>query len=607
MAIDNIQKAILMLEIKNIRLKNFWSYGDYDTKLNLNNLGPCLITGEVVDHADVDPKKTSNGAGKSAIIEAMLWCLFGRTMRIPNPGNKVVNFFTNKDCLVEIEFCNGDVLRRTRNLSGHNDLLLIKDGEDISLGTTTMEQQRLNNLLGLDWDIFCGSTFFSQFGKSWMEISDTKRKEALEREFHLDKIKLYASAAKSRLDIAKSEQEKLKWEADGIQGDIDRHTEEITSFSTASKQFDQIKQGKISSVLSRISDIQAQITNIPDVDIEKLEQHWRTWEEISRKIDMQRDKVKDLQWVANNISRDIQNNQALINKWQGKKSVCSACEQPISARHVASKIATPQQKITALQAQAEENRKATERKKASILLVAEAANKKKPTMSLVEAKNLLSKKTQLQKQITQEQKLIEQISSEQNHYDDTINTLKTKLGALKKSLSTINNKIAKFDTIILHINYIYRAYHDRRKIKSYMLSEYIPYLNNRIAYYLEKFKLDLKIEFTNALGIKNEYWGYESFSGGECKRFDVAMMLAIFDLHTLMYGRHCNLLVFDEVDGRLDVVGAEILADIIRSDFADKVDTILVISQRTDMRSAMPSEIKIIREDRFSRISEILK
>ena len=81
----------------------------------------------------------------------------------------------------------------------------------------------------------------------------------------------------------------------------------------------------------------------------------------------------------------------------------------------------------------------------------------------------------------------------------------------------------------------------------------------------------------------------------------------MFDLHALMYGRHCNLIIFDEVDGRLDVNGAEIFADIIRSDFAGKVDSILVISQRVDMRGSLSSEIKITREDRFSRVAEILK
>ena len=174
-------------------------------------------------------------------------------------------------------------------------------------------------------------------------------------------------------------------------------------------------------------------------------------------------------------------------------------------------------------------------------------------------------------------------------------------------IKTTGSKLAKLDKLLLHYNYICRAYTDRRKIKSYMLSEYIPYLNGRIEYYCGRFGLDLKIEFTDALGTKNEKWGYDSFSGGECKRFDVAMMFAMFDLHTLMYGRQCNIIVFDEIDGRLDIRGAEAFVDVLKTDFADKVDSIFVISQRPDMRGVLPSEIKIVSEDRLSRIAEIIQ
>ena len=86
---------------------------------------------------------------------------------------------------------------------------------------------------------------------------------------------------------------------------------------------------------------------------------------------------------------------------------------------------------------------------------------------------------------------------------------------------------------------------------------------------------------------------------------DVAIMLALFDLHTIMYGRQCNVVAFDEAERSLDPNGVNTLIEIIKEDIADKVDAVLIISHCNTMHGTFQSEIKIVREDRFSKISEI--
>ena len=85
-----------MLELKSVSWRNFLSYGDYTSSLDLTNLGQCLITGQVIDedkdvYDDANPMsiRKSNGAGKSTIPSVIQWVLFGRTMHGPNPGSKI--------------------------------------------------------------------------------------------------------------------------------------------------------------------------------------------------------------------------------------------------------------------------------------------------------------------------------------------------------------------------------------------------------------------------------------------------------------------------------------------------------------------------------------
>jgi DNA repair exonuclease SbcCD ATPase subunit len=98
-------------------------------------------------------------------------------------------------------------------------------------------------------------------------------------------------------------------------------------------------------------------------------------------------------------------------------------------------------------------------------------------------------------------------------------------------------------------------------------------------------------------------WGYEYQSGGERKRTDLAFMLASYDFYEVMYGRQCNLMVLDEVDGRMDEDGIEGLISIIRNDLSSRIDNILIISHRNQMFDVFDRELKVKRINRFSILS----
>ena len=606
-----------MLELKSLLLRNYSSYGDYDTIIELDELGLCLITGEVHDGSEnSDEQKFSNGSGKSSIVEAILWCLFGRTMRVAQPGDKVINYFTGKGCIVELAFKNGDRVRRTRDVDGHNDLLYIRNGEDgkgddVSLGTNNMQQRQLEQQLGIDWDIFCGSTFFSQFGQSWMEISDQRRKEALEREFHMDRIQNYADVAKEKLGKSEEEQARLNTEVATATTSIESLNGQIEEFKSASAKFEEQKSLRVTQIEQIITQLRSQRTSIKFPDLDAVKKKWEIYNKAGEGLKPLQQALNTVQNEVNKIDLAIENEDGRIEEWTRKGPSCSECGRPYDKKFIAGKVEAPQTKLKELQAQKADA--AQKAKTAGLNLAAEQSKVQAliPPNTVAQIEMQIRDKQREQQridgQIASQEKALASAKAEENHFNESITSLGVRISKLIEQTAAAKLKVTRLDRLIAHLNYIYRAYSDRRKIKSYMLEEYIPYLNTRIAYYLGRFGFDLKIEFTNALGIKSDKWGYQQFSGGECKRFDVAMMLAMFYLHTLMYGRHCNVVVFDEVDGRLDMGGAEVFADIIKSDFAGKVDSVLVISQRLDMRGVLPTEMKIVREDRFSRVSEILK
>ena len=235
----------------------------------------------------------------------------------------------------------------------------------------------------------------------------------------------------------------------------------------------------------------------------------------------------------------------------------------------------------------------------------EQVEAKTADMSLDKAQSIIESYNSRRKQIESIKRQILAIEEEKNPHYEAIELIDAKIIDIKQNITAFEGKVEKNNYLIKHLNYIYKAYNDRNKIKSEVFREHIPFINGRLKHYLEVFGLDINIELTENLGIKSDKWGYDFESGGERKRTDVAFMLATFDFHEYMYGRQCNLLVLDEVDGRLDDDGINSLINIIKNDIASKVETVLIISHRPDMHDIFPSQINIIRENRFSRIESV--
>lgn len=597
-----------MIGIDEITIRNFMSFGDYDTTIKISDLKSCLLTGEVITDQDDNVEMDSNGAGKSALVNAILWCLFGRTMHSASPGDKVINWFSKKGCYVCIKMLNGDKVIRTRKeKDGHDDLLLIKNGEDVSLGTNKMQQAELNRQLNLDYTLFCGSVFFAQYSKPWMEMSPTARKSALEREFRIDRMQLYADIAKKRGAATEGEQDKLRTQVNQKQLHINQLSEEIKELEAASSTFDSDKQRRVAEAEELLGRFVASRDAIIVPDIEDLKAKWEAIGKIEKILSQKQQGIFKLEAQRRQIENDITYQENLIRKWNNKVGICSECEQQVSSEYVSGKTHDPEAKKESLRQQREMVELAIGREKSKLDEARNQLEARKPQKTVQSAMQDKAEWDRRNRNVVSQQKTIEDIKAEENHYAQSIQRLKGRIDESQKAIGELLTRLKRLDIIVLHWNYIYKLYSDRRKLKAQVLCEYIPILNERIAYYLSRFGTKLRIEFTDGLGVKSNYWDYDFFCGGERKRVDVAMMLAMFDLHTILYGRQSNILVLDEVDGRLDPRGAKSLADIVRNELSEKADTILVISHRMDMRGALASEIRIRKENDLSTVKEILR
>lgn len=605
-----------MLEFKSVSWQNFLSYGDYETKIELDNLGQCLITGEVVEDEDKEvydsgnpiPMRKSNGAGKSTIPSAIQWCLFGKTMHSSNPGNQIVNYFTGKDCRVTVEFKNGDKITRTRNTSGHNELFYAKGGEEQKFESDTLsvskhQQAQLAKEFGLDWDIFCGSVFFNQYGKPWMEMADAARKKAIERILHIDRFLYYAKVSKDKADTFDTKVERARESIKTLKDNIASYEKQIERLTEASNNFAEKQKERQKELLQdAIREKQARDKiDLPDID--KLSKRWEIVSKIETKL---REFRKEANKLASDISErngTIRSLNSSIENWKKKSGkICVSCEQDVPDSHTSSKIDPLLKKIEQEQATIDELKSKKVKIDKTILSTEELLESKKPSQTISDANDVHRQWKRHDNAIERNKSEAKRIGTESNPHEASIEETKKKLESAKAKISKLEGDIERDDYMGRHYSYIHKAYNDRTKIKSYVFQDHIPYINSRLSHYLDVFGLDVKIELTNSLGITSNMWGYKFESGGERKRTDVAFMLAMFDFHEQMYGRQCNVLVLDEVDGRIDDYGIDGLINVIKNDLAPKVESVIVISHKNMMFDTFPNEIKVVRTNRFSQL-----
>jgi DNA repair exonuclease SbcCD ATPase subunit len=710
-----------MLDIESIELRNFLSYGDYVTKIKVSKQGPTLVLGKVENDEETN---SSNGAGKSSLLTAFIWGLFGRTITNSNPGDKVVNFFVGSTCYVKIKTSDGWEIVRTRDCNGHSELVLLKDGDDETKSTNTNAQKKLNELFGLDYEIFTSSIFCGQFGKPFLEMAPVKRKEAIERLLGLDKLNGYADAAKGRSKEAEVDQGNIRSSIDVLKSSDEQYQDQIRENLTKKMEFDLNKKTKIAGLAAAIIEAQEKIEEAPTHDVEKLEKRWSACNEVASKIneynedieennnritilqgaasrarstlerysewepeeepDIEKirsqlalakkaeDKIAQLSDKSIDIKTEIQHQQievnALLEVIQGwgdqVNSNCASCLQEIGIEHASKQIEECEHRIkeaeelissqelqkskvdevinrlkqvkkpemTVAQAQAViksnnlirdeidnyqsvvkgsrqecvELAEANEKLEMAVASIGNKLDQLLPDITLDEARAEMKEYAHLCSQEQQLKDRIEEIRISKNPHALLIDGLKELLKTNREKLKEFDEKLENLDTLFKHYRYIHRSYSDRRKIKKWLMSELIPYLNNRVHYYLDKFDVNMNIKFTSTLDVESDKWSYEFCSGGERKRIDLSIMFGLYDLYTSIYGRQCNIMVLDEVDSKLDKHGVEAFADIINDLTAspESPDTVYVISHKRELESVFPTQIVIRKRNMFSVVDQ---
>lgn len=570
-----------MINFKTIRYKNFLSSGDTWTEIQLDRSSHTLIVGQ-------------NGAGKSTMLDAISFALFGKAHRNINKP-QLVNSVNGKGMRVEIEFQIG--AKEYKVVRGYKPVKfeIYVDGTLMNQNSHNKEYQKVleQNILKLTHKTFhqvvvLGSSSFIPF----MQLSALNRRDVIED--------LLDIGVFSKMNgLLREKQAALKEQINQVY-----HAIEINETKTEA-------QKKYIRDISKINN---------DVKRQKQDYITETTEEVERLVK----ENSETQNVANDVSSEITPKIAEANerlsklnsfesefntkikalvkdtKFYEKNDHCPTCDQDIEDELKERKLAEAKEKASELQSGSVK----VQQEKESVLEEIEALNAKQ-----LEVQDLLQKvQVNLQTIATHNtnvDKAREEIESlSDNHSDlaqanDDYDVLVSEYHELMESRNKLNDQSA--------YNGVISEMLKDSGIKTKIIKQYLPVINQLVNQYLQildfyvHFDLDEKFEETIKSRFRDAF-SYDSFSEGEKQRIDLALLFSWRQVAKMKNSISTNLLILDETfDSSLDEAGIDNLMKIIHT-LGDDTNVFIISHKGEMLEGKFESKIEFVKSKNFSKM-----
>lgn len=551
--------------------------------------------------------KAENGSGKSTILDALAFVLFGKPYRNIKLG-QLVNRFNDKDLEVELEFEIGK--DRYSIMRGYKPAKfnLSKNGQDLSvLSAKKLNQEEIDKLLGINYVLFKNIVAVaSTYNKPFLMLSAGERRNLIEVIFNIYVIASMLNEVKRRNKMNQTQQQLNVVTMSGLNEQIVSVEKFVNETAKIIEKFEQDKKMAIKKIESDIASEENLISqcekNISIADKKSAELVKQVDDkEVTQKYT---ESVSDLNTAERIIQEVTETLESLKNQ-----SVCPVCGSELTNEHASAHIEELNRKLEKNKSNIERlttdiadlkgklNKIRDNKKLYDMIAVKKAEQVNKFDNAKREIEELLQKKKQ-------QESLVCNIDIEQ--YKNQFSSLQSRIADLSVDITRLDKKI-NLDKILTEIL-------GDSGLKTFFFKQLLPQLNSQVNKYITAFNLQITLEFDqnlNALIQQGKYeCEYASFSAGERARIDMAILLAFFDISRNISNWSCNVLFIDEVmDGGVDAAGVEqfisTLFNVVSGDMHQKLGIYLISHKLGNVDVAWDSIVEINKTNRFSELTVV--
>lgn len=570
-----------MIKFKKLKFRNFLSTGNYFTEILFDRSPNTLVIGE-------------NGSGKSTMLDALCFVLFGKAFRSINKP-QLVNSINLKDCLVECEFSIGKKEYKVIRGIKPNIFEIYCNKELVNQDAAMKDYQEYLEkfILKLNYKSFTqivilGSASFVPF----MQLSAADRRDIIEDLLDIQIFSTMNSLLKDRTQENK----------ESVSANKQLTEVKAATFNLQQAHINKLKSNDADLIKKYNEEIEKHNTNIQLVNESTsslLSECEKITKEIRDKSDIE-SKLKKITKIESQIESNVSKFRKDINFFH-QNDDCPTCRQKIQEEFKTEQIKTLESKIS----ESEDGLKKLE-------------------TTLIEHQNRLNIIVDKQQQLQNLQMSIATNNTTILETNKFITNIQKQIDALKKDNISMETENEKLNSMLAELNEYEkdrktlleeRTYLDAAAlllkdggIKTKIVKQYLPIINKLVNKYLASFdffvnfNLDESFKETIKSRHRDEF-SYASFSEGEKQRIDMALMLTWRAVAKLKNSANTNLLILDEVfDSSLDTNGTEYLMNILH--MLEDVN-LFVISHKGDiLQDKFRSIIKFQKINNFSRIAK---
>lgn len=616
------------MKIKKLKAKNFWSYREIDFDFDK---GLCLVDGYNHD------EQGSNGAGKSALFNAVCYGLFGDLPK-KIKSDDVINRYSDKECIVDLWIEDNGKKYFIHRGRKPNTLKFSIDDQIQADVDVKQTQKLINKELGFTLDIFLNSVYFSQNSLDFLNLNDEQKKSILTDILDLDIFDKAEKLVKTNLDAQNKKADLIKVECSTLENSKANYQKSLAESQEKSRFFQQDKDTKLAEIQKEKDSVNKSILDsqnkIESLNFElrvfegKLEAYYLDSRERTNSINQLIDFVQ----VNNNERVSLEANliveKRALSKFDVSHENCPTCFQKTDFKLLEQLKKEQNEKVLTIEAQCNSLKKVLSdlpslselNESLRKLNTAEYDFKQSISQTINSIKTIENTIARWNDRLLTLDKY-EKDSSKENPYIDFIQKFKQQIGDIENQIKNKSSQMGALSASIEELVFL-REVFGNKGIKAYVFDNIVSELNALVNEYLKTlFSSNIQIDFSSQsedskgnfkqvfsqkIFVDSQEVSLGSFSGGEQRRISFAINLALSKIVSNRASKNFNVAFFDEVFDGLDYEGKKNAYSLLSEVFInqDQKDCILVIDHTTEFQTMFENMIKVEKRNGISQIIE---